>query len=277
MHARFPKFDFTRVRAHWAREPEFAQKCNAASLIPAYVEPYLLKVMKIAQSKIDPGKTQLLEDLDVFCKQEMQHCKHHLAFNKVLRDQGYPGLKAFEDKLRTDYEHFLKTRSLRFNLAYCEGFESMSASGCEAWFEDYNDLLDGADPVVADLWRWHLAEEFEHRSVCSDVYHELSGLHPVSRYFYRIYGYFYALVHLGKFIGAVSAYLHERDREGMTPEELQASLDRQKAIKKITTRRILPMMLKILSPFYDPAKRREPRGHREYLAEFEERRQALTA
>ncbi|CAN5183479.1 hypothetical protein BH10PSE13_BH10PSE13_03510 [soil metagenome] len=29
--------------------------------------------------------------------------------------------------------------------------------------EDYNDLLEGADPVASDLWRWHPAEEFEER------------------------------------------------------------------------------------------------------------------
>src|SRR3546814_2860818 len=96
--------------------------------------------------------------------------------NKVLRAQGYEGLKPLEDKIQAEYDDWLRTRSLRFNLAYCEGFESMSASACEAWFEDFGDFLDGADPVVADMWRWHLAEEFEHRTVCSDVYTELSGL-----------------------------------------------------------------------------------------------------
>lgn len=49
------------------------------------------------------------------------------------------------------------------------------------------------------MWRWHLAEEFEHRTVCSDVYYELSGLNPVAAYFYRVYGYFYAIAHLGRF------------------------------------------------------------------------------
>lgn len=277
MKVRFPKFDFSQIRAHWAPNVEFAQGFNAASLVPAYVEPYLLKVMKIAQTKIDPNKTKLIEELDIFCKQEMQHCKQHLIFNKVLREQGYEGLKPFEDKIRDDYERFLKTKSLRFNLAYCEGFESMSASACEAWFEDYDDFLQGADPVAVDLWRWHLAEEFEHRTVCSDVYHELSGLNPVSEYFYRVYGYFYALVHLGKFTKAASAYLMEKDRAGMSPEALQASMERQKVIKQRVMKRMKPMMRQILSPFYDPAKRREPRGHREYLASFEERRQALVA
>jgi uncharacterized protein len=277
MKARFPKFDFSQVKAHWAPDREFAQGFNAASLIPAYVEPYLLKVMKLARGKVDPGNTRLIEEIDIFCKQEMQHCKQHIAYNKVIRDQGYEGLKVFEDKIQAEYDDWLKTRSLRFNLAYCEGFESMSASACEAWFEDYGDLLQGADPAVADMWRWHLAEEFEHRTVCSDVYHELSGLGPVSRYFYRVYGYFYALKHLGAFSGAASNYLLARDREGMTADELAASIARQKAFKKMMVGRMLPMMLKIISPFYDPARRRDPVGSREFLESFEKRREAVPA
>jgi len=272
MKARFPTFDFSNVRAHWTRSPEFAQRCNAASLVPAYVEPFLLQVMKTARDKIDPANTRLIEEIDIFCKQEMQHCKQHLAFNSAIRRQGYEGLKPLEDKMQADYKAFLEQRSLRFNLAYCEGFESMSASGCEAWFEDYGELLEGADPATADLWRWHLAEEFEHRTVCSEVFHALSGLDPVSRYFYRIYGYAYALIHIGRFVKAAGQYLRTTDREAMSADELAQSLAREAEVKRITTRRILPMMLKVLSPFYDPAKRREPEGYRAFLDSLERRR-----
>lgn len=274
---RFPKFDFSQIRAHWAPNKEFAQSFNASSLIPAYVEPYLLKVMKMAQTKIDPSNTRLIGEIDIFCKQEMQHMKHHIAYNKVLRAQGYEGLKPLEDKIQADYDDWLKNKSLRFNLAYCEGFESMSASACEAWFEHYGDLLENADPVVSDMWRWHLAEEFEHRTVCWDVYHELSGLNPVSRYFYRIYGYIYAIKHLGTFGKAATAYLLAKDRETMTPQEVEASIERHKAVGQRIRKSALPMLLKVFSPFYEPAKRRDPIGQREFLEEFELRRQALAA
>jgi predicted metal-dependent hydrolase len=275
MKVRFPKFDFSKVKAHWAPHLEFSQTFNSASLIPAYVEPYLLKVMKRAQGHLNPANTRLLEEVDIFCKQEMQHCKHHLAYNKALRAQGYEGLKPFEEAIQADYDRFLKTKSLRFNLAYCEGFESMSASACEAWFEDYDDLLLDADLMTADLWRWHLAEEFEHRTVCSEVYHELSGLGPVLGYFYRVYGYFYAIKHLGAFQAAACAYLLAKDREAMTPEEVEASVAREKELKKQISKRFLPMMLMVISPFYNPAKRRVPRGQQAFLDQFEVRREAL--
>ena len=104
------------------------------------------------------------------------------------------------------------------------------------------------------------------------MFHALSGLDPVSRYFYRIYGYAYALIHIGRFVKAAGQYLRTTDREAMSADELAQSLAREAEVKRITTRRILPMMLKVLSPFYDPAKRREPEGYRAFLDSLEQRR-----
>jgi predicted metal-dependent hydrolase len=269
MKVRFPKFDFSNLRAHWAPNWEFAQRANAASLIPAYIEPYLLKVMIKAKKEIDPSKTGLHNDLDIFIKQEMQHCRQHIAFNKRMHDLGYELLRPIEKEFEATFAGFLAKKSLRFNLAYSEGFESLSATACELYFEDYNELLDNADPEPTNMWRWHLAEEFEHRTVCSDVYHELSGLNPVFAYFYRLYGYFYAIVHLGRFQSMVSKKLLEQDRASMTPAELQESLARDKYARKVMGRRFVSHFFKICSPFYDPAKRREPNGYQAYLKDFE--------
>jgi predicted metal-dependent hydrolase len=271
MKARFPKFDFSNLRAHWAPNWEFAQRANAASLIPAYIEPYLLKVMVQAKKQIDPAKARLHCEVDIFIKQEMQHCRQHIAFNRRMHDLGYELLKPIEKDFEATYTRFLATKSLRFNLAYCEGFESLSATACELYFEDYNELLDEADAEPTNMWRWHLAEEFEHRTVCSDVYHELSGLNPLFAYFYRLYGYFYAIVHLGRFQLMVSSKLLAHDRAGMTVQELAQSLARDKYARKIMGRRFLQHFLNICSPFYDPAKRREPIGYKAYLEQFEAR------
>lgn len=214
---------------------------------------------------------QLHKDLDIFIKQEMQHCRQHIAFNKRMHEIGYDLLKPIEKDFAATFERFLATKSLRFNLAYSEGFESLSATACELYFEDYNELLENADPEPTNMWRWHLAEEFEHRTVCSDVYHELCGLNPMFAYFYRLYGYFYAIVHLTRFSIMVSRKLLEHDRAGMTQEELQASLARDKYARKVMGRRFFSHFLKICSPFYNPLNRREPRGYTAYLGEFEVR------
>jgi predicted metal-dependent hydrolase len=36
-------------------------------------------------------------------------------------------------------------------------------------------LLEGAHPVMAALWRWHAAEENEHKAVAYDVYRQTGG------------------------------------------------------------------------------------------------------
>jgi predicted metal-dependent hydrolase len=89
MQVRTPSWDFSKVRAHWAQDHEFAQIQNAASTIPAYIEPYLVKVMVKAKAALDPKNERLHRELGIFIKQEMQHCKQHLRFNQALKDSGY--------------------------------------------------------------------------------------------------------------------------------------------------------------------------------------------
>ncbi|MDE1145115.1 MAG: metal-dependent hydrolase [Azospirillaceae bacterium] len=267
MQVRFPKWDFSKVSPHWAPNHEFAQIYNAASTVPAYIEPYLVKVMLKAQAVLAPEFEALHQDLAIFIKQEMQHCKQHLSFNKMLR-ASYPGMQEMEQRYAADYDHFLATKSLRFNCAYSEGFEAMSAIAVTAFFEEFDPFLKDADPGAVDLWKWHLAEEFEHREVAHAVFHTLFGRNRVAAYFYRIYGFIYAVSHIRGHVRRVSQYLLAKDREGMTPEELARSQAREAEVRRAAGKRAGEHLKAILSPFYDPAKRPEPRGVADYLARF---------
>jgi uncharacterized protein len=175
MKVRIPKMDFSQIPVHWAPNPEFAQSYNAFSTVPAHIEPFLVKVMIAAKKVLDPKHAQLHREMEVFIKQEVQHCKLHLAFNKHLVDSGYAVMLPIEAEYKADYDDYLKARSLRFNIAYAEGFESMGCAAAQVFFEDLDEFLDGADDRAADLWRWHLAEEFEHREVCFQLYKALYG------------------------------------------------------------------------------------------------------
>lgn len=268
MQVRYPNWDFSQLRAHWSPNPEFAQIYNAASSVPAYIEPYLVKVMLQAMPKIDPKHEQLRKDLAIFIKQESQHCKHHLAFNKALRAQGYEGVAEFEQQYADDYERFLKEKSLQFNCAYSEGFEAMSAIAVTSFFEEFDEFLEGADENAVELWRWHLAEEFEHREVAHEVYHALFGKNPLVAYLYRIYGFLYAMRHIRGHTAKVTAYLLAKDREGMNEEELAQSKAREAKAKQAMARRAKEHLKAILSPFYRPAKRPEPRGVRQVLQRY---------
>ncbi|MES3021821.1 MAG: metal-dependent hydrolase [Pseudomonadota bacterium] len=267
MKVRFPKWDFSTMRAKWAPNLEFSHRYNAASTVPAHIEPYLIKVMMAAKKVLDPKHAQLHAELDIFIKQEVQHCKQHIAFNKALYAQGYEGMHELEQPYKDDYDRFLKTKSLRFNLAYSEGFEAMGSSSAEVFFEDLDEYLDGADPDSVALWKWHLAEEFEHREVAFQVYHAIYGKGLFS-YLYRLYALFYAVVHIRSHAERVAKYLLSVDRAKMTPEQVEASRASEKAVGSKVGKATLPRLLGVLSPFYDPGKKSASPAMRVFLEQF---------
>ncbi len=268
MKVRVPDMDFSRIRAHWAKVPEFAQSYNAFSTVPAHIEPYLVKVMRRAKDVLDPKHEKLHEDIAVFNKQEMEHCNNHVAFNRALYEVGYKGMKEIEKPYQQDYVRFLREKSLRFNVAYCEGFEAMGSAAAQVFFEDLDEYLEGADEEAVDLWKWHLAEEFEQREVCYQVYKTLYGNGPLA-YLYRVGVFIYSTAHIGRHTARVMRYLVAKDRETMTEEERQASIEREKTLKKKVAKASRKRLLAVFSPFYDPGKKKVSPGMQEILDRYD--------
>jgi hypothetical protein len=68
-------------------------------------------------------------------------------------------IKRIEADIEADYQRFTKSKSLKFNLAYAEGFEAMTLAMALSSFDQG--------------FEWHLAEEVEHRMVTFDAYDHL--------------------------------------------------------------------------------------------------------
>ncbi|VFT05286.1 Predicted metal-dependent hydrolase [Pseudomonas aeruginosa] len=113
--------------------------------MPAHIEPFLVKVMMRVKDALGDKHQALRESIEIFNKQEVQHCKQHVAFNKMLYRSGYAGMQELEKPYKDDYAHFLATKSLRFNIAYCEGFEAMGSAAGQVFFEELEEYLEGAD------------------------------------------------------------------------------------------------------------------------------------
>ena len=264
MQARLPAIDFTDANGRWIpRAPGFAHRLNGASILLPFLEPYLIKVMRTARPRLAEVAPELLPDVDVFNRQEANHYKLHAAYNRVLRAQ-YPGLEPFEDEIRDDFQRFLDEESLAWNLAYCEGFESTGLVSSEFFLQQIEDLLEDADPAVTELWRWHLAEEFEHRNVAHDV---LKALYPGWRR--RLEGFRYCGQHLFGFTSRVRTHLEQLDRErGDVPDEA-ACIAANRAIERRERRFQGPRILRCLLPGYSPHPRRMPIPTRQVLARYE--------
>jgi hypothetical protein len=146
---------------------------NGASLTMPYVEPYLIQCVRMALEHIEDP--QLRTDAKAYCGQEGQHFRQHKRFNELLIAQGYSELRENEEQMQREFDSFLAKRSLKFNLAYTAGFETM-ALAIGHWLSDEREFLfGGSDPRVASLILWHFVEEIEHKNVAIDVYRAVYG------------------------------------------------------------------------------------------------------
>jgi len=260
MKVRKPSYDYSASPPRWcAAYPEYSHVVNVGSLSLPYLEPYLNTVMRRAQAKLG-AEHPLNADISLFCKQEAAHYLQHGEYNTALRNAGYARLPEFEERFRAHFDRLLNTRSLKFNCAYSLGFESIGPIYAEWWFEQTDDVMAGADPSVVSLWKWHLAEEFEHRTVAYDVYQALFG-----GYFYRIYGLLSFLRDLRVVNREAVKYMLSEDAAKMNTEERAASRQRFAEIRKRESSFVRSRLVGVLSPFYTPHKLRQPRGVAELL------------
>jgi predicted metal-dependent hydrolase len=213
------------------------------SMTMPYLEPYLIRTMKVALKQItDP---ELAEDTRRFSQQEGHHFRNHALLNDQLRaqfdDETAAALRGIEADLEADYQRFSRTKSLRFNLAYAEGFEAMTCAGALAAAE-HGAFSEGGLPG-GEIWAWHMAEEIEHRTVAFGVYQHLVGSYP-----YRIARGTWAQWHYLSYISRFS----RRMAEGLGRKLVRASNPAQ--------RTALRRYLHTWSPRYDPAKIEIPEG-----------------
>ena len=156
----------------WNRSrPELAFAVDAVSLLMPYAEPYFVRTVRRAIAELDPD---LGATAAAFCAQEARHHAEHRRFNDRMA-RGCPGVARLERWMARTYGWLDRTRSLRFNLAFAAGSETIAYSIARWADGNRRDLFDDAAPGVAALFVWHLAEEVEHKSVAFDVYQAVDG------------------------------------------------------------------------------------------------------
>lgn len=110
---------------------------------------------------------QLAEDIRAFIRQEVNHTREHLAFNRAAVDAGY-------DMSRIDarVEQLIGQVYARPQIAWLavtivlEHFTAMFAHE----FLKHPQHFVGAEVEQAELWRWHAVEELEHKGVAYDTW-----------------------------------------------------------------------------------------------------------
>jgi len=145
----------------------------ATGLYVAYLEPFLVQSLRRVMDQIRDAA--LREDAERFSRQEAEHYRRHMDFNRAVLAQGYPGLEQRLELLKRDFAGFLVERTDRFRIGFIEGFESYTTQFALRVLA--SGLYDHRHTTrqLGDLFKWHLLEEVEHRNVAFDVYEHLYG------------------------------------------------------------------------------------------------------
>jgi predicted metal-dependent hydrolase len=187
--------------------------------------------------------------LDIYVAQEATHFRQHRKFNDELKARGYRSIEAIEARLAAEYTHLGAARSLAFNLAYAEGFESMALAIGQMLIEDRDFLFGGSESGVASLVLWHFVEEIEHKNVAYDVFEHVAG-----GYFRRIHGLLYATSHI--------FLLTRRGYQALLQEDgLWHNRPSRIALARLLVRifrKLAPKLLRIMVPGYNPRQIPDP-------------------
>ncbi|MDM4771852.1 metal-dependent hydrolase [Solimonas sp. SE-A11] len=184
LKARRARFDFSDTPLHWIPGDAFSTHLvNGIHLLLPAGELWFCRVYNQALPLIRDER--LREDVEGFIRQEAWHARAHIGaqaylqrhdlqteaflaradrlFGEVLGDAPF-GLKQMQRDPLKRYWLVLRVGL----IAAIEHFTGMLGQ----WAMD-NKTWDKADPVMADLFRWHLAEEVEHRCVAFDLFEHL--------------------------------------------------------------------------------------------------------
>ncbi|GGS14232.1 metal-dependent hydrolase [Actinokineospora fastidiosa] len=180
LHPRDVRFDWSDVPLHWVPgDPLTTHALNTLHLVLPEGERWFVQVFGQALPHIrDP---RLREQVLGFIGQEAMHAKAHdgaAAHLAALGIDPAPFVAQIEWLFRTllgDRQGSAAVRHqwLLERLSVIAAIEHFTAV-LGQWVLDA-DALEGADPTMLDLLRWHGAEEVEHRSVAYDLYMHLDG------------------------------------------------------------------------------------------------------
>ena len=226
---------------------------NLSMMAPAF-ERYFIRAIRDAMPRIRSAAVR--EEADLFCKQEGQHSRSHIAHQEMLLRR-HPALEAVRDRVVRSYADLYENESTEFALAYATTIELGFKPLAKFLVGNRRVLFADGDPRVTALVLWHFVEEFEHRSAMYNVYQEVVG-----DYFYRMR----TVGQTRRHVAALSADV----RSAMEAcEPLPNESDEAPKIPRIERWKLALGLLETLSPLHDPNAGDVPRWIDDWMAAYE--------
>lgn len=244
-------------------DPRLSYYFLGAWMMLPHLEPFLIRTVQSAMERVKDA--DLREEMKRFCAQEGQHFRQHAKANEIIkrRHPAGPALQKLEDEVSALLKRWSEKKPLRFNLAYAEGFESMTSAGSivqmeQGWFDHMKEPIRG-------LMFWHIMEEVEHRAVCFEAYEQAGA-----GYLYRLPVGLWAQMHYLGLCKRFSDAMIEADPQTIAKYEIPEYLEANRARMSAYMKAVQPRLLAAYSPWYSPRKMKLPPqfepARREYSA-----------
>lgn len=235
----------TKPNRWWAGDPFGTAWHNALSATFPRGEAFFIEAVKAHREGASP---KLEAEIRAFVKQEINHTREHLAFNRLAEDAGYD-IGAI-DKRVAEMLALTKDRPVILNLAVTMALEHYTAMMAHEFLAT-PEHLENADPQVRAMWRWHAVEEIEHKGVAFDTWlHATRDWSGWKRWKLR------SLIMLnvtGRFFtNRWKDSLNLLAQDGITGWKARLGLLRYLLVKPGVVRRIFPAWLAFFKPGFHP-------------------------
>ena len=235
----------TKPDRWWAGDAFGTAWHNALSATFPRGEAFFIEAVKAHRDGAEP---RLEAEIRAFVRQEINHTREHIAFNRLAADHGYD-IKAI-DKRVEELLAMTKDRPVIFNLASTMALEHYTAM-MAAEFLANPAHFDDADPEVRAMWEWHAVEEIEHKGVAFDTWnHATRNWSKVKRYKLRTLMMLIVSYHFFRNRWTDSLELLAQD--GITGWKARWGLFKYLTISPGVVRRIFPGWLAYFRPGFHP-------------------------
>lgn len=160
------RFDRSAMVPRWwhSNDPVATAWYNSVSASLPRGEAFFIDTLRDFRDDLPP---RLAGEIKAFISQEINHTREHVAFNRLVGDHGY-NVESIDQGIKVMLA-LAEGRPREFNLAISLALEHFAAVISRQLLAK-PEYLEGADPVAADVWRWHATEEIEHKGLMYDVW-----------------------------------------------------------------------------------------------------------
>lgn len=256
LNARHVTWDWTGLPMHYlGGDPQATHIANGMNLLLPEGEVFFVQAFQEALPLIKDDA--LRQDVVGFIGQEAMHSSSHQSILDHFAGEGLE-VGPFTEEIQRFFRTVLGPRDLEGRRARSWLIERVAMVAAiehfTSWLGDWGLNAKGwdraLDPKVLDLFRWHLAEEVEHRHVAFDLFTHLDG-----SYRRRVRSWIIASVGLAILWTKGTAYLMSVDPELSTDRRRIRLADLRRAYKRgyiFSPWEIMKMWLQYFRPSYHP-------------------------